>query len=103
MDICQQYFYYLMMYSYIGAYITCLRHDHKEWIVSVSAETLPHDGFVIKHDSILLPIIQKLHSFHSLFLVNDDSSDTEAGSKNVLVNPEPKISSERYWWYATLG
>jgi hypothetical protein len=76
------------MYSYISAYITHLRCDHKEWIVYVSADQLPDDGFAIEHNSIRLPFVHEQHHNPFLHPSDYDSSDTEADSENACIDPE---------------
>jgi len=88
MDICQQCYYCSKTYSYIGAYVTHLRHDHKETIVYVSAERLPNDGFAIEYNSILLPFVPELHRDPFLYPSDNDSSDTEAVRKYACIDPE---------------
>jgi len=75
-------------YSYIGAFISHLRRNHKERIVYVSAEQLPDDGFVIKHDSILLPFVHEPHHDPRLHRSDIHSSDAEADSENACIDPE---------------
>jgi len=75
-------------YSYIGTYMAHLRRDHKERRVYVSAEQLPDDGFAIEHDSIRLPIVHEPHHDAFFHPSDDDSSDTEADSKNACIDPE---------------
>jgi hypothetical protein len=88
MDLHQQCLYCSKTCSFIGAYITHLRPDHNERIVYASAERLPDDGFVIKHDSILLPFVHEPH--YGLFLHPSDhySSDTEADSEMGCIDSE---------------
>jgi len=88
MDLRQLCLYCLKTYSHIGAYITQLRRDHKERIVYVSAEQLPDDGFAIEHDSILLPFVHETHHDPSFHPSDVDSSDTEADSEDVCIDPE---------------
>jgi hypothetical protein len=87
MDLCQQCLYCSKTYSYIGAYITHLRCDHKARIAYVSAEQLPGDGFAIEQDSIVLPFVHEPHNDPSLHPSDDDSSDTEADIENVCIDP----------------
>jgi len=89
MDIRQQWLSCLKMYSYISAYISHFRRDHKARIVYVSAEQLPDDGFAIEHNSVLLhSFVHEPHHDPFLHPPNDDSSDTEAESENACINPE---------------
>jgi len=88
MHLRQQCLYCSKTYSYIGAYITHLRCDHKERIVYISAEELPDDGFAIEHDSILLPFVHEPHHDSFLHPSDDDSSDTGADSENACIDPE---------------
>jgi len=87
-DLRQLCLYCSKTYSYIGAYITHFRRDHKERIVYVSAEQLPDDGLAIEHDSILLPFVHEPHHDPFFHHSDDDSSDTEANSKNPCIDPE---------------
>jgi len=75
MDICQQYVNCMKMYFYIVTYITHLRPYHTARTVYVSTEQLPHDGFVIQHDHILLPIVYELHRNCYLHPSDNDTSD----------------------------
>ena len=88
MNLHQQCLYCSKTYSYIGAYITHLRRDHKERIVYVSAEQLPGNGFAIEHDSIPLPFLHEPHGNSFLHPSDNDSSDTEADSENACIDPE---------------
>jgi len=88
MDIGQQCLYCLKTYSYIGAYIAHLHRDHEPRIAYVSAKQQPDDGFAIEHNSILLPFILEPHRNPVLPLSDYDSSDTEANSGNVCIDPE---------------
>ena len=97
MDIRQQCSYCSKTYSYIGAYITHLRRNHKERIVYASAQQLPDDGFAIKHDSIQLPFVHEPHRDAFLHLSDDDSSDTEANNENACVDPEQPPAQTRIY------
>ena len=88
MDIRQLFLCGSKTYSYISAYITDLRRDHKETTVYVSAEQLPDDGFVTKHDSILLSFVHEPHHDPFLHPSNVDSSDTGADSETACIDPE---------------
>jgi len=88
MDLRRQCLYYSKTYSYIGAYISHLCHDHTERIVSVSGESLPDDGFAIEEDSILLSFVHETHRNPVLHPSDEDSSDTEANDENVWIDPE---------------
>ena len=88
MDLHQQCLYCSKTYSYIGTYITHLRHDHKERIVYVSAQPAPDDGFAIEHDSVLLPFVHEQHHGPFLHPSDDDSTDTDADSENACIDPE---------------
>jgi len=87
MDICQQCLCCSKRYSYIGAYITHLHHDHKEKRLYVLGEELPDDGFAIEHDIILLPFVHVLHCDPVLHPSNNDSSNTAAECENAYINP----------------
>jgi hypothetical protein len=80
MDLHQQCHYCLKTYSYISTYITHRHRNHEETTVCVSAEQLRDDGFVMKHDSIVLLFIHEppCALFHNPS--EDDSSETEADS-----------------------
>ena len=88
MDLCQLCLHCSKTYSYIDAYITHLRRNHNERIVYISVEKLPDDGLAIEHDSILLPFVHETHHDPFLHPSDDDSSDTEADTENVCINPE---------------
>jgi len=88
MDLRQNCLYCSKRYACIGAYITHLRHDRQERIVYISAEQLPDDGFVIEHDSILLPFIHEPHRDPFLHPSDNDSSYTKAYSENACIDPE---------------
>jgi len=88
MDLRQLSLYCSKTYSYIGAYVTHLRHDHKERIVYISAELLPDDDFAIQHDTILHPFVQEPHHNPFFHPSDNDSSDTEADSENACIDPE---------------
>jgi len=88
MDLRQLCLYCSKTYSYIGAYITHLRRDHKERIVYVSAVQLPDNGYAIEHDSILLPFFHEPHHDRFVHPSDDDSSDTEADGENGCIDPE---------------
>jgi len=88
MNLRQQCLYCSKMYSYIGLYIAHLIHYHKETIVYVAAEQMPADGFAIEHDSIVLAFIHQRYRSAFLHPSDDDSSNTEAESKNSCINSE---------------
>jgi len=88
MDIGKQCLYCSKMSSSIGAYITYLHRDHEQRIVYVSAKQQADDGFVIDHNCILLPFVHEPHRDPFLHLSDYDSSDTEAKSENVCIDPE---------------
>jgi hypothetical protein len=97
MDLCQQCLYYLKTYSYICAYITQLRCDHKDRIVYISAEQLPDNDFVIVHDSFLLPFVHELYRQTFLHPSDAQSSYTEANSENECIDPEqPPVQTPIY-------
>jgi len=76
------------MYSHVGAYISYLCCNHKDRIVYLSVEKQPGDGFAIEHDCIQLPFVHELHCYADLHLSEDDSSNTDADTKNVCIDPE---------------
>jgi len=88
MDIHQQCPDCMKTYSYIGAYITHLCRDNKERTVYISAEQLRDDGFVIEHESILLPFLHEPRHDPVSHSSDDDSRDSEAHSENAYIDPE---------------
>jgi len=88
MDPRQQCLYCSKTYTYIGAYITHLRCDHKARRVYVSSEQLPDDGFAIEQDSFLFPFFHEPHPKPFLHPSDNDSSDSEADSENACIDPE---------------
>jgi len=98
MDLCQQCLYCSKTYFYIGSYITHIRRDCKDRRVYLLAEQLPVDGFVIEHNSILLPFVHEPHCDPCLYPFDDDSSDAEAHSENAYNNPEqPPVQTRIYF------
>jgi len=87
MEVCQQCHDCLHTSSDTGTYITQVRRNHKDTIVAVSYEQLPDDGFVIEHDSILLPFIYAVHCNPIVYPSDDDSSDTKTNSENECIVP----------------
>jgi len=88
MNLCQQCLYYSQTYSYSSAYIAHLCLENKDRIVYVSADKLPDDCVAIKQNSILLLFGHEQHWDTFLHPSEDDSSDTEADSKNECISPE---------------
>jgi hypothetical protein len=88
MHLRQQCLYCSKPYSYIGAYITHRRRDHKDRIVYVAAEQLPDTGFAIEHDSILLQYIHEPRHNPFLHPSNVDSSDTEDDREKAFIDLE---------------
>jgi len=76
------------MYTYIGTYLTDLSRNHKEMIAYVSGDQLPHDGFAIQCNSILLPFVHELHRNAFLHLSDNYLSDTETDIENAYIDPE---------------
>jgi len=83
------------MYSYLSSYITHLRRAHKAWTVYASAEQLPDDGFVIEHDSILLPFIHEPHCDPFHHPSDEDACYTDAESENSWIDPEQPLVQTR--------
>jgi len=88
------------MFRDICAYIIHLRRNHNQRNIYISAEELPDGGFVIMHNSILLPSFHGQHCDLYLHPSNDDSSDTEADSENACIDPEQPLFQTRS--YVTL-
>jgi hypothetical protein len=76
------------MNCYTGTYIIHHPRYNKVLIVSVSPRILPYDGFVINYDSLLLPFVNEPHYNAFLQLLDYNSSDIEAVSEYVFVDPE---------------
>jgi len=80
MDIRRECFHCWKTYFFIGAYITPLHRHHKESIIDISAKQPPVDGFLNKHDGILLQFVHELHCDPFLHPSNHASSDKEVDS-----------------------